>query len=174
MGRDEDVPRPLQARPRLPQGRDTALSAVTKWRRGRVLSGSRPSSFGSSVLCACTFVLWLSVARDFGFCRLCPRAPASGPEVFSPTTSATSLDFSDLAASGRPFSGFGPSDPSAGSAAVAIASPVPQPPTLSVPERCRSSSCPLPAPGWETLQAPGRAVDIWKVWTEQGTLGPGA
>lgn len=151
VGRDGDVPRPRRARPRLPRGLDTALSVVAKWRRGRVLSSSRPSSFGSSVLCACTLALWLSVARDFGFRRLCPRA-ASGSEVFSPTTSAPSLAFSDLAASGRPFSGFGPCEPSAGSAAVAIASPAPQPPTLSVPVRCRSSSCPLPAPGWERLQ----------------------
>lgn len=53
VGRDRDVPEPHRALPHLPRGLDAALSAVTKWRRGPIASGSPLSRLGVSVLCAC-------------------------------------------------------------------------------------------------------------------------
>ena len=81
--RDRDVPEPRRACPCLPRGLDTALSAVTKWRRGPVASVSRPSRLGVSVLCAGHLGSRLPTARSFGFCRLCRWVLVSAPE-FSP------------------------------------------------------------------------------------------
>lgn len=81
--RDRDVPEPRRARPCLSRVLDTALSAVTKWRREPVASVSCPSRLGVSVLCAGHLESRLPTARSFGFCRLCRWALVSAPE-FSP------------------------------------------------------------------------------------------
>lgn len=167
-GRDEDEPRPLRARPRLPQDLDIALSAVTKWRRGPVLSGSRPSSFGSSVLCACAFALWLSIARDFGFCRLCLRAPASGPRSFLPPPLPLAWPFRTA----QPQAALS-------QALALLIRQRPRPPAHCLTGHPHAQCAwkmsqlllSLASPGLERLQVLGRAVDIWKVWTEQGPGG---
>lgn len=78
------MPEPRRARPCLPRGLDTALSAVTKWRRRPVASVSRPSRLGVLVLCVGNLGSRLPAARSLGFCRLCPWALASAPEMSLP------------------------------------------------------------------------------------------
>lgn len=116
--RDRDVPEPRRARPCLPRGLDTALSAVTKWRRGPVASVSCPSRLGVSVLCAGHLESRLPTARSFGFCRLCWWALVSAPEFSSPLLARPPGPSSPQV---RPFSGLGPSGRPVDSAAVAIA-----------------------------------------------------
>ena len=80
------MPEPHRARPHLSRGLDAALSAVTKWRRGSVASGSPRSRLGASVLCARasrpasrTLEVLASVACVRGPCRERLRSLSPSP-----------------------------------------------------------------------------------------------
>lgn len=69
------MPEPHRARPHLPRGLDAALSAVTKWRRGSVASGSPRSRLGASVLCAPGLASGSRPPKVLAFVAY-PKAPA--------------------------------------------------------------------------------------------------
>ena len=144
--RDRDVPEPRRARPCLPRGLDTALSAVTKWRRGPVASVARPSRLGVSVLCAGHLGSRLPTARSFGFCPLCRWALISAPE-FSPPFLA------------RPP---GPSSPrvalSQASALQVDLRTRPLSPLSPLQFPCKHRGCPHPAPPRLYLPQAGRGA----------------